>query len=115
MNAFSDKLNNIPSKSYTQLYTELRAEVVAYKNTLSSGDKFTLRDVDYYKKLSITNANGTHLVPSGIRARLGRSINSDIRLSGSPDFKDVKRALTKTGKPAFMKKSNTNAAIYEKL
>ena len=116
MNAFKDELNAVPSKSYSQLYSELREAVIDYKNNkLKSGDKFTLKDVPYYRDLSIVNADGTHIVPSGIRARLGRSINSDIRFNGSPDFADVKRALTKNGKPAFMKKDNSNAAIYEKL
>lgn len=113
--SFKDELNGIPDKSYIDLYTELREAVIGYKNTLKSGDKFTLRDVDYYKNLSATTVSGTHSIPAATRARLGRSLNEDIRLNKSPEFADVKRALTKSGKPAFSKANNTSAAIYEKI
>jgi hypothetical protein len=113
--SFKDDLNGVPQKSYIELYSELRQAVIQYKKTLNSGDKFTLRDIEYYKNLSITAVNGTHIVPAGIRARLGRSINEDIRLNKSPEFADVKRAVTKSGKLAFDKSGNTSAAIYEKI
>lgn len=113
--SFKDELNGIPKKSYIDLYSELRQAVIDYKNTLNSGDKFTLRDVEYYKNLSITAVNEKHIVPAGTRARLGRSINEDIRLNKSCEFADVKRTVTKSGKPAFSKAGNTSAAIYEKI
>jgi hypothetical protein len=113
--SFKDELNGIPDKSYIDLYTELRQAVIDYKNTLNPGDKFTLRDVDYYKNLSVTTVSGTHSIPAATRARLGRSINEDIRLNKSPEFADVKRAVTKSGKLAFSKANNTSAAIYEKI
>lgn len=113
--SFKDELNGIPKKSYIDLYSELRQAVIDYKNTLNSGDKFTLRDVEYYKNLSITAVNEKHIVPAGTRARLGRSINEDIRLNKSSEFADVKRTVTKSGKPAFSKAGNTSAAIYEKI
>lgn len=111
--SFKDELNGVPQKSYVDLYTELRQAVIDYKNTLAPGTKFTLRDVDYYKNLSVTTTNETHAIPAAIRARLGRSINEDIRLNKSPEFANVKRAVTKSGKPAFSKAHNTSAAIYE--
>lgn len=113
--SFKEELSGIPDKSYSDLYTELREAVIEYKNTLKAGDKFTLHDVDYYKNLSVTTVSGTHPIPAGTRARLGRSLNEDIRLNKSPEFADVKRALTKSGKPAFSKANNTSAAIYEKI
>lgn len=113
--SFKDELNEVPQKSYVDLYTELKQAVIDYKNALKPGEKFTLHDVPYYKNLSVTIVNKTHAIPSGIRARLGRSINEDIRLNKSDDFKDVERALTKTGKPAFSKANNTSAAIYVKI
>lgn len=113
--SFKDELNGVPQKSYVTLYTELRKAVIDYKNTLNAGDKFTLHDIPYYRELRVTTVNGTHAVPSAIRARLGRSINKDIKLNKTPDFADVRRALTKSGKPAFNKANNTSAAIYEKI
>jgi len=112
---FKDELNNVPDKSYAQLYSELKIAVINYKNGLNVGDKFTLRDVPYYRDLSHSRVNGTHTIPSGLRARLGRSINADIRLSGDINFADVKRATTKNGKPAFKKDNGSNAAVYEKF
>lgn len=113
--SFKDELNNVPDKSYIELYTELREAVIKYKNTLNPGDRFTLRDVPFYKELSVTTVSGTHSIPAATRARLGRSLNEDIRLNKSPEFADVKRAVTKSGKPAFNKANNTSAAIYEKI
>lgn len=113
--AFRDELNGVPAKSYVTLYQELKEAVIAYKNTLKPGDKFTLRDIPYYANLSITTIEGTQVIPAGIRARLGRSINEDIRFNKTHDFSDVKRAVTKSGKPAFSKADNTSAAIYEKI
>lgn len=113
--SFKDELNGIPNKSYIQLYTELREAVIAYKKDLNSGDRFTLRDVPYYRNLSATKVSGTHSIPAATRARLGRSINEDIRLNKSPEFSDITRALTKNGKPAFRKADNTSAAVYVKL
>lgn len=113
--SFKDELNNVPSKSYATLYLELKDAVLDYikSNNLQSGDKFTLRDVQYYENLCFTTVNDTHAVPAGIRARLGRSFNEDIRFKKTPEFSNIKRALTKSGKPAFSKANNTSAAIYE--
>lgn len=63
----------------------------------------------------MTTVNGTHSISSALRARLGRSINEDIRLQKTKDFKDVRRAVTKTGKLAFRTVDNTKAAVYEKI
>ena len=114
MNLFRDELNHVPTKSYSQLYSELRTAVIDYKNKLATGIKFTLHDVPYYKDLSIVNPVGCEIIPAGIRARLGRSIRDDIVKSGSPDFADIERAYTKNGNPAFCKTNNSNAAIYIK-
>lgn len=114
-NSFKNELNGVPQKSYVELYSELRQAVIDYKNTLEHGKKFTLRDVPYYAELSVTTVNGTHSISSALRARLGRSINEDIRLQKTKEFKDVRRAVTKTGKLAFRTVDNTKAAVYEKI
>ena len=62
---------------------------------------------------NMSTVNGTHAVPAGIRARLGRSFNEDIRFKKTPEFSNIKRSVTKSGKPAFSKANNTSAAIYE--
>ena len=113
--AFKYELNGIPEKSYVDLNSELKRAVIEYKNALAPGDKFTLRDVEYYKNLSVTTVSGTHAIPVATRARLGRSINEDIRKHKSSEFADAERAMTKTGKPAFSKKDKTSAAIYVKI
>lgn len=113
--SFKNELNGVPTKPYATLYSELRQAVINYKNTLNPGDKFTLRDIPYYANLSVTTVNTNHSIPAAIRARLGRSINEDIRLNKTPDFKDVERALTKSGKPAFDKSNNSSAAVYVKI
>lgn len=113
--AFKDELNSVPSKSYATLYLELKDAILNYiaSNNLKSGDKFTLRNIPYYANLSFTTVNGTHAIPAGIRARLGRSFNEDVRFNKTPQFSNIKRALTKSGKPAFSKADNTSAAVYE--
>lgn len=126
--AFKDELNNLPSKSYSALYTELKDAVVEYVKKHKKGDRFTLRDIPYYADLGFTTINKTHSIPSSIRARLGRSFNEDVRFSKSPELKDIqanangnlksevlniKRAVTRSGKLAFSKADNTRAAIYE--
>lgn len=114
MNVFKDELNHVPTKSYSQLYSELRTAVIDYKNKLVAGTKFTLHNVPYYKELSIVNPVGSEIIPAGTRARLGRSIRDDIVKSDSPDFEDFERVYTKNGNPAFCKTNNSNAAIYIK-
>jgi len=111
--SFKDELNGVPSKSYVQLYSELRASIINYTNTLNSGSKFTLHDVPYYKNLGVTAVVGTHSIPTALRARLGRSFNDEIRVKKPTDLNRIKRAVTKSGKPAFDKSGNTSAAIYE--
>lgn len=113
--AFRDELNNVPSKSYSTLYLELKKAVSEYirDNNLKKGDRFTLRDIPYYENLSFTTVHGTQVVPAAIRARLGRSFNEDVRSRKSLEFANIGRALTKSGKPAFSKANNTSAAIYE--
>jgi hypothetical protein len=56
--------------------------------------------------------HGTHIVPKGLRVRLGRSINEAISKRGDPAFDDVERTHTKSGKLAFDTKGNSKAAIY---
>lgn len=62
--------------------------------------------------MSFITVNGTHVVPAGIRARLGRSFNKDICFKKTPEFSNIKRTVTKSGKPAFSKANNTSVAIF---
>lgn len=111
-NTFKDELHGVTKKSFATLYTELRNAVIDYKNTLNPGDRFTLRDVPYYAELSSVELHGTHIVPKGLRVRLGRSINEAISKRDDPAFNDVERTHTKSGKLAFDTNGNSKAAIY---
>lgn len=111
---FQNEIQGTTKKTFTDLYMELRDAVIEYKSTLAPGDRFTLRDVPYYKDLSSTDLHGANIVPNGVRVRLGRSINEAISKKREPAFNDLERTRTKSGKLAFNTNGNTRAAVYNK-
>ena len=97
---FANQLNQ--STSYSKLYSELRTAVIDYKNSLQPGDTFTLPDIPHYQSLALNPA-----ISSTLRARLGRSINSDITKKAT-DFGNIERVKTKNNSLAF----KNGAALY---
>ncbi len=108
---FKNEINS--NFSYIATYQQLRNEIEAFLSTIQTGTTFTLRDVPFYRNIAVSEISNNQqtLIPSGIRARLGRSFNDEVKRGGWPS---VERHYTKNGNLAFSKAGGSNSAVYIK-
>ena len=96
-----EKLYNTTPFNYAAALNTLEAEA----KSQPVGVDFTLVNLPSFQNITVAQAQNAGLQPSIVRARLGRQFNARVK---EGQVGNVRRALTKDGKPKF----SHRAAVY---